>query len=170
MKAYSEDLRRKIVQAVEKETSKSEVARAFGVGLSSVKRYVAMAREGRSLSPKKRPGTKPKIGEDARRLLEADLEERPAATLPRRREFLRRVAGVRVSDSTVSRILKRMGWSRKKIGGCVRTRRMAQGRLASSGRRKDRCRTLGVRGRVRGAHLAACALVWLVTRGGAGAL
>jgi transposase len=114
MKAYSEDLRRKIVQAVEKGTSKSEVARAFGVGLSSVKRYVAMAREGRSLSPKKRPGTKPKIGEDARRLLEADLEERPAATLPQRREFLRRVAGVRVSDSTVSRILKRMGWSRKK--------------------------------------------------------
>jgi transposase len=52
MKAYSEDLRRKIVQAVEKGTSKSEVARAFGVGLSSVKRYVAMAREGRSFSPK----------------------------------------------------------------------------------------------------------------------
>ena len=83
MKAYSEDLRRKIVEAVEKGTSKSEAARAFGVGLSSVKRYVAMARKGRSLSPKKRPGSKPKIGEDARRLLEADLEERPAATSPK---------------------------------------------------------------------------------------
>jgi len=48
--------------------------------------------------------------------LEADLRERPAATLPQRREFLRRVAGVRVSDSTVSRMLKRMGWTRKKDG------------------------------------------------------
>jgi transposase len=84
MKAYSEDLRRKIVQAVQKGTSKSEAARAFGVGLSSVKRHVAMAREGRSFSPKKGPGSKPKIGEDARRLLEADLEERPAATLPQK--------------------------------------------------------------------------------------
>jgi transposase len=46
--------------------------------------------------------------------LEADLEERPAATLPQRREFLRQVRGVEVSDSTVSRVLKRMGWSRKK--------------------------------------------------------
>jgi hypothetical protein len=37
--------------------------------------------------------------------LEADLRERLAATLPQRREFLGRVAGVRVSDSTVSRIM-----------------------------------------------------------------
>src|SRR5215208_4974338 len=147
MKAYSEDLRRMIVQAVEKETSKSEVARAFGVGLSSVKRYVAMAREGRSLSPKKRPGTKPKIGEDARRLLEADLEERPAATLPQRREFLRRVAGVRVSDSTLSRILKRMGWSRKKDRWEGRARRVLEVRLAAAGSWGGRRRAVGVRGR-----------------------
>jgi transposase len=56
------------------------------------------------------------MDETPRRLLEADLEERPAATLPQRREYLGRVAGVRVSDSTVSRMLKRLGWSRKKDG------------------------------------------------------
>ena len=95
MKAYSEDLRRKIVEAVEKGTSKSEAARAFGVGLSSVQRYVAMAREGKSLYPKKRPGSKPKLGEDARRLLKVDLVELTAATLPQRREFLQLVAGWR---------------------------------------------------------------------------
>ena len=114
MNAYSEDLRKKIVQAAERGTTKTEVARAFGVGVSSVKRYVATAREGRSLAPKRRPGSKPRMDEGARRLLEADLEERPAATLPERREFLERVAGVRVSDSTVSRMLGRLGWSRKK--------------------------------------------------------
>ncbi len=114
MNAYSEDLRKKIVEATERGTPNTEVARAFGVGVSSVKRYVATAREGRSLAPKRRPGSKPKLDERARKLLEADLEERPAAILPERREFLERVAGIRVSDSTISRMLRRLGWSRKK--------------------------------------------------------
>ena len=116
MNAYSEDLRKKIVEAVERGMPKIEAAKTFGVGISSVKRYVAAARAGRSLAPKKRPGSRPKLDESARRLLEVDLQERPAATLPQRREFLRRVAGVRVSESTVSRMLRRMGWTRKKDG------------------------------------------------------
>ena len=98
----------------EGDAQRAEAARAFGVGISSVKRYVAAYREGRSLAPKKRPGSRPKLDEGARKLLEADLEERPEATLPHRREFLRRVCGVSVSDSTVSRMLGRMGWTRKK--------------------------------------------------------
>ncbi len=114
MKAYSEDLRKKIVEAVQRGTPKGEAARSFGVGISSVKRYVAAHREGRSLAPKKRPGSKPKLDERAIRLLEADLERRPTATLPHRREFLRRACGVEVSDSTVCRVLKRLGWTRKK--------------------------------------------------------
>jgi transposase len=93
---------------------KIQAAKTFGVGISSVKRYVATHREGRSLAPKKRPGSKPKLDESARTLLEADLKERPAATLPQRREFLRRMCGVSVSDSTLSRMLRRMGWTRKK--------------------------------------------------------
>ena len=118
MYAYSLDLRKKIIEAKERGMPTVEVARAFGVGVSTVKRYAAAAREGRPLAPKKHPGSKPKIDEGARRLLEADLEERPAATLPERREFLRRTCGVSVSDSTVSRMLKRLRWTRKKIGGC----------------------------------------------------
>ena len=114
MDPYSLDLRKKIVEAKERGMPTAEVAKTFGVGVSTVKRYAATAREGRSLAPKKRPGSKPKLDEGARRLLEADLEERPAATLPQRREFLQRACGVSVSESTVSRMLKRMGWSRKK--------------------------------------------------------
>lgn len=114
MNAYSEDLRKKIVEVVERGMPKSQAARVFGVGISTVKRYVATYREGRSLAPKKRPGSKPKLDEGARKLLEANLEEHPEATLPQRCEFLRRVRGVSVSVSTVSRILRRMGWTRKK--------------------------------------------------------
>lgn len=114
MNAYSEDLRKKIVEVVERGMPKSQAARVFGVGISTVKRYLVTYREGRSLAPKKRPGSKPKLDEGARKLLEANLEEHPEATLPQRCEFLRRVRGVSVSVSTVSRILRRMGWTRKK--------------------------------------------------------
>jgi transposase len=114
MNAYSEDLRKKIVEALRRGTTKTEAARSFGVSRSSVKRYAKLAEQGRPLAPKKRPGSKPKMDERARRLLEADLEERPAATLSERREYLTGVAGLSVSDSTVSRMLKRLGWSRKK--------------------------------------------------------
>src|SRR5215212_10147850 len=114
MNAYSEDLREKIVEALGRGTTKSEAVRTFGISRSSVKRYAKLAKEGRPLAAKKRPGLKPKLGQAARKVLEEDLEERPAATLRQRREFLRAVAGVSVSESTVSRMLRRLGWSRKK--------------------------------------------------------
>ena len=114
MNAYSEDLRKKIIEALRRGMTKSEAARTFSVSRSSVKRYAKLAEEGRPLAPKKRPGSKPKMDETARRLLEADVEERPSATLSERREYLERVSGLWVSDSTVSRMLKRMGWTRKK--------------------------------------------------------
>ncbi len=121
MNAYSEDLRKKIVEALRRGMTKTEAARTFGVSRSSVKRYAKMAQEGRPLAPKKRPGSKPKMDQSARRLLEADVERRPAATLSERRQFLKKAAGVGVSSSTVSRMLRRLGWSRKK-GVWVRAR------------------------------------------------
>jgi transposase len=115
MDAYSEDLRRKIVQALQqRRMNKSEAARAFSVSLSSVKRYAKAVREGRSLSPGKAPGKRALLDEKARRLLEADVQERPFAKLADRREYLKQVAGVSVSESTLSRALRQMGFGRKK--------------------------------------------------------
>ena len=114
MNAYSEDLRKKIVEALERGVTKTQAARSFGVSRSSVKRYAKLAGEGHPLAPKRRPGLKPKLDGVARRLLEEDLEERPTATLRQRCEFLRRVRGVSVSEATVSRALRCLGWSRKK--------------------------------------------------------
>ena len=71
----------KIVEALGRGMGKSQAARTFSVSLSSVKRYATMAEEGRSLAPKKRPGSKPKLSERTRKPLEEDLKERPFVTL-----------------------------------------------------------------------------------------
>ena len=42
--------------------------------------------------------------------MEADVEERPAITLKDRCRFLKQVVGVSVSESTLSRLLKKMGF------------------------------------------------------------
>jgi putative transposase len=68
MKAYSEDLRRKVVETVQQRgTGKCEAARTFGVNLSSVKRYVGKAHQGSSLSPKQHLGPRPTLDEPAER-------------------------------------------------------------------------------------------------------
>jgi transposase len=114
MNAYSEDLREKIIEALRRGMGKSEAARTFSVSLSSLKRYAKLAEEGRSLTPKKRPGSKPKIDERASKLLEEDIKERPFITLQQRCEYLRTIASLEVSRSTVCRAIKRMNSTRKK--------------------------------------------------------
>jgi transposase len=114
MKSYSEDLRHKIVAAVGRGMPKTHAARLFDVSLSSVKRYARMARRGNSLAPKKRPGRAPKVDEKVKKLLNQDMKERPAATIAERISFLESISGERLSYSTIWRLLKRLGWSRKK--------------------------------------------------------
>jgi transposase len=114
MKAYSEDLRRKIVDALKRGTPKSEAAGLFGVSLSSFKRFARMDRQGDSLAPRKPPGRPPKGDDATRRLLEADLTERPAATAAQRRSYLEHMTGKSMSDSTLRRLVRRLGHSRKK--------------------------------------------------------
>ena len=79
MNGYSEDLRRRIVSAVERGISKkAQAARGFDVSLSSVSSAsVEKANRGESLAPKKKsPGSLPKLDEKANKLLEHDLKER----------------------------------------------------------------------------------------------
>jgi transposase len=117
MKAYSKDLRRKIVEFIERGMPKAQAARTFGVGISTVKRYVSKAQRGKSLEPGKAPGKRPKIDERINKLLVEDLEERPFVTLRERCEYVEAaVSGVSVSRSTMCRAIARIGSTRKKGG------------------------------------------------------
>ena len=140
MNTYSENLRQKVVQAVDQRgTSKSEAARLFSISVSSVKRYTKLAARGESLYPRKGGGRPPIADQTTRRLLEEDMRTRPAATVKERRHFLESFAGKSLSEPTLRRFLKRMGVSRKKDYGGAGTRRMAQSSLEGDGRWHLRC-------------------------------
>ena len=114
MKPYSEDLRTRIARALQEEgTAKSAAAHLFGVSLSSVKRYAKIASRGESLKPRKGGGRPPKTDETTQKLLEENVKERPAAAVSERRRFLEHTTGKVLSDSTVLRLLKRMGFGQK---------------------------------------------------------
>src|SRR5215212_49327 len=99
MKAYSEDLRQKVVEAVhQRGTSKSEAARLFGISLSSVKRYTKLASEGEPLTPRKGGGRPPLADDATRQLLEEDICTRPSATVKERRKFLMSFADKSLSE------------------------------------------------------------------------
>jgi transposase len=114
MKAYSVDLREKIIAAVRRGMSKAQAARTFGVGATSVKRYVKLAEEGKPLTPGKAPGKKAKLDGSGMKLLEEDLHSRPAITYERRADLLCEMLGVRVSKSTICRMVRHLGYTRKK--------------------------------------------------------
>ena len=94
MKAHSEDLRQKIVAAIERGMPKAQAARTFGIGISTVKRYATKAQRGESLEPVKAPGKRPKMDERVRKLLEEDLKERPFVTRRERCDYLEAISGV----------------------------------------------------------------------------
>jgi transposase len=115
MKAYSIDLRTKIVESVRSGVSNSETARRFGVNRSTVARYLKQLDEEGSLIPKKPPGSPPKLDHSAMRLLEEDIKARPWATHKQRSEFLFVACDVEVSEATICRAInERLGHSRKK--------------------------------------------------------
>ena len=115
MKAYSIDLRKRIVESVKRGVSKSETARRFKVNRSTARRYLDQLDEEGSLSPKKAPGKTSKLDESAMRLPEQDIKTRPCATHRQRSEYLYGLCGVQISEATICRaIKKRLGNSRKK--------------------------------------------------------
>jgi transposase len=112
MRAYSNDLRERIVAAVERgEQSIRQIARLFSVSLSCVVRLLQRQRRTGSVQPQPHGGVPPRKLDAAAeaRLLEL-VRAQPDATLAELRERL----GVRCSLMTIARALKRHRITRKK--------------------------------------------------------
>src|SRR5713101_4916815 len=114
MKAYSEDLRQRIVQAVNDRYSQPIVADRYNVSLNSVKRYVKQWRATASLAPQPRPGRPRAIPPAIHAALVAQFDADPDATFAMYCDQWEGATGVRVSQSTMYRAQQRIGWTRKK--------------------------------------------------------
>ncbi len=114
MKAYSQDLRQRIVRAVEQGTSRSEVACLFNVSPSTIKRYLKQKREKGDIQPKRIPGRPPTKRAALQATLRAQLEAYPDATLQEHCEMWKAHGGINVSSSTMSRAIQQLEWTRKK--------------------------------------------------------
>ena len=114
MKAYSPDLRTRIVDAVETGMSKAEAARTFAVGLSTIKRYVRRKHASGSLDARRSPGRTPIIGPQQQEALRVQLRAHPAAYLDEHCALWETSQGVRVSPKTMSRAIRKVDFTRKK--------------------------------------------------------
>ena len=116
MNAYSKDLRLKVLFAVERGVPRREVAQMLGISISTISRYVKLKASGKEIAPKPSPGRTSKILADPahRRALWRQLQENDTATLEEHSEMFEEGRGVRVSVATMSRAVRKLGWTFKK--------------------------------------------------------
>jgi transposase len=112
MRPYSDDLRIRIIGAIERgEESWRQIARRFVVHVSFVIRLVRSYRETGTVQPRPHGGgRKPALGSEQLERLRALLRDRPDATL----EELRQALGASCSTMAIVRALKKLGLTRKK--------------------------------------------------------
>jgi transposase len=114
MKAYSEDLRERVVRAVAIGTPRDEVAATFAVSVPTITRWLRLKRQTGSLAPKPVPGPVAVKTEAVMAVLPGRLAEHADAPLAEQCTWWREATGMTVSTATMSRALTRLGWSRKK--------------------------------------------------------
>jgi transposase len=115
MQAYSEDLRLRVLAAVDGGMPRGEAARLFSVGPAAIKRWLRLRRETGRLAPRPRPGRRSAAREALRAGLLPQLEAHPDATLAERCRPWAAAGGTRVSAATMSRVIARdLGWTREK--------------------------------------------------------
>jgi len=116
MAAYSLDLRKRIVDAIERGVgTRSEVAKLFGVHESFVYKLLRQKRERGDIAPLPHGGgAHAKLNEDQLMILSDLVAESPDATLDELRERMKKKTRVEASAPTISRALQSLGLSRKK--------------------------------------------------------
>ena len=116
MRAYSKDLRLRVLAAVERGMPRREVAETFGVfSVSTVKRYLRLRRQTGGVEPKKPiPGPSARKRAALEEGMPAQVSRNPDFTLEEHCELFEEERGVSVSAATMSRVLKDLGLPLKK--------------------------------------------------------
>jgi transposase len=115
MRAYSSDLRRRIVEALEAgEQTQPEVADRFQVSLSFVEKLWHRWRTSASYAAKPRAGGRERALAGHEAHIRAQLAAQPDATLAELCQRVRRRGGARSRTSQMCREIKRLDLPRKK--------------------------------------------------------
>src|SRR3954463_15952306 len=118
MRAYSKDLRLKVLDAVDRGMPRKEVAQLVGISVPSIKRWLKRRRESGDVEPSPIPGPPARKGALLEGWLPSQLEEEPDLTLRAHCEAFEKVSGVEVSTATMSRRISGLaeggGWPLKK--------------------------------------------------------
>ena len=126
MRAYSTDLKERLVRAVANGLPMREVARRFEVAVTTVKRAVVQQRTTGTLGTLARqpsPGRPRAIRGEQEAILRARLAAAPDATVLEHGAWWAEQQGQRLSETTLWRAMRRLGWTHKKIPGSERARR-----------------------------------------------
>lgn len=114
-RSLSEDLRQRVISAVEGGMSRRGAAERFGVAASTAVRWVRQWRETGTMRPR------PQGGDNRSQRIEAHgqeilalIDERPDMTLAEIAGHLRHAHGLQVAQSTVWRFFERHGMTLKK--------------------------------------------------------
>jgi transposase len=114
MRAYSTDLKERLVRAVADGLPMREAARRFGVAVTTVKRAVVHQRETGSLARKPIPGRPREINGEHEAILRTRLEAAPDATVQEHCAWWAEHQGQLLSETTMWRAVRRLGWTHKK--------------------------------------------------------
>ena len=116
MKPYSQDLRERVIAAVQakRRPSLAEIARTFGVSESTVDKWVKRWRDTRSVAARPFAGGRRRALRDCTASLRAEVKQQPDATLAELCERVAQRAGVVANPSMMCRELQRLGLPRKK--------------------------------------------------------
>ena len=114
MKAYSQDLRERVLRAVDEGYQRADIIKLLGVSRATIKRYLKQRRETGAVHVKAIPGRPPKKFAPLQAHLVAQLQAHADATLEAHCQMWQEQQGVVVSTSTMSRAIRRVGWTRKK--------------------------------------------------------
>src|SRR5690348_15123339 len=109
MRAYSTDLRQRVLHAVDHGTPRAEVAALFQVSLSTIKRYLKQRRVSGNLARKPVPGRPSRYGAALDADLPAQLAAHNDATLQQHCQLWHQTHGQRVSTASMSRAIARLG-------------------------------------------------------------
>jgi transposase len=114
MKAYSTDLRTRVLDAIDGGMARSKAVLVFQVSLSSIKRSLIQRHHTGSVAPKPCLGKPATITSAQAPTLRFQLEQFPDATLQEHAKRWNADHGTTLSQWTLGRAIRRSGWSRKK--------------------------------------------------------